>query len=159
MVHHPMSRSSPFFAPDRPTSADSDIGVWARDAGANDKTSWIFAGRDGIQRIYFAASGERARKIISRANCRPTGSFASMRMNRMIHWDSPHELNAYRLLKSNPAVLEFSEQPCVIHYPLGGTDHRHYPDSLPKQLRPKFFGKLKPHPMRAEQMWPIEPGC
>lgn len=46
----------------------------------------------------------------------------------MIHWESPHELNAFRLLDANSAVLEFSEQPLIIKYLLDGGEHEHYPD-------------------------------
>ncbi|MBI5921926.1 MAG: hypothetical protein HY847_09750 [Betaproteobacteria bacterium] len=49
-------------------------------------------------------------------------------MNRQIHWDSPHELNAYRLLECNPSVTHFADQPCVIHYRLGDKDYHHFPD-------------------------------
>lgn len=87
-------------------------------------------GRDGILDIKFVAAGQRSRKIISRSNTRSTGRFPSQRMDRMVHWDSPHELNAYRLLDSNPLVIAFAEQPCIINYRLGGEEFRHYPDSV-----------------------------
>lgn len=100
-------------------------------------------GRDGILDIKFVAAGQRSRKIISRSNTRPTGRFPSQRMNRMIHWDSPHELNAYRLLDSNPSVLAFAEQPCVINYRLGDKDFRHYPDSLVKTTTTNVLWEVK----------------
>jgi hypothetical protein len=49
-------------------------------------------------------------------------------MNRMIQWESPHELNAFRLLDADPAVSRFEEQPLVVHYVLDGVEHEHYPD-------------------------------
>ena len=49
-------------------------------------------------------------------------------MGRMMHWESPHELNAFRLLDCNPAVLGFAEQPLVVRYLLDGVEHKHYPD-------------------------------
>lgn len=51
-------------------------------------------------------------------------------MKRMIQWESPHELNAYRLLDCDPAVVSFEEQPLEIRYELNGEAHRHYPDVL-----------------------------
>jgi hypothetical protein len=88
---------------------------------------------DGILSVQFPQYGElRARKVISRSNTRPTGRYPSFRMERMIHWRSVHELNAYRLLDCNPAVIEFSEQPCVISYRLYGHDQEHYPASRVK---------------------------
>ncbi|MBB2486985.1 TnsA endonuclease N-terminal domain-containing protein [Mitsuaria sp. WAJ17] len=46
----------------------------------------------------------------------------------MLHWESTHELNAFRLLDANPAVLSISEQPLTIRYVLNGVEHDHYPD-------------------------------
>lgn len=72
----------------------------------------------------------RARKVISRSKARPTGKFPSWKMGRMMHWESIHELNAYRLLDANPAVTAFYEQPLTIRFVLDGEQHRHYPDTL-----------------------------
>lgn len=72
----------------------------------------------------------RARKVISRSKARATGKYPSWKMGRMVHWESPHELNAYRLLDANPDVISFHEQPLVIRYILGGIEHLHYPDVL-----------------------------
>jgi len=49
-------------------------------------------------------------------------------MKRMLQWESPHELNAFRLLDANPAVGRFEEQPLVVNYVLDGIQHDHYPD-------------------------------
>ena len=98
---------------------------------------------DGICSIEFVRNGERSRKVVGRSNSRPTGRYPSFRMKRMIQWDSPHELNAYRLLDSNPNVLEFSEQPCIIHYRLNGVEHRHYPDSLVRTKNGKTLWEVK----------------
>lgn len=46
----------------------------------------------------------------------------------MLHWESTHELNAFRLLDANPAVLRFCEQPLTVRYVLDGVEHDHYPD-------------------------------
>lgn len=70
----------------------------------------------------------RSRKVISRSKARGSGKYPSWKMGRMIHWESPHELNAFRLLDANSAVLEFAEQPLVIKYRLDGVEHEHYPD-------------------------------
>jgi hypothetical protein len=48
----------------------------------------------------------------------------------MIQWESPHELNAYRLLDCDSAVVSFQEQPLEIRYEMNGEVHRHYPDVL-----------------------------
>jgi hypothetical protein len=51
-------------------------------------------------------------------------------MQRMIHWESPHERNAYRLLDADCSVHSFSEQPLVIWFRLNGEKRPHYPDVL-----------------------------
>ncbi len=48
----------------------------------------------------------------------------------MLQWESPHELNAFRILDANPDVRTFREQPCVIRYTLAGESRIHYPDLL-----------------------------
>jgi len=64
-------------------------------------------------------------------------------MKRMIHWDSPYELYAYRLLDIDYGVLEFHEQPCVIHYCLAGQNQRHFPDILVKTRDGKMLLEVK----------------
>jgi len=38
----------------------------------------------------------------------------------MLHWDSIHELNAFRLLDCDPGVAVFGEKPCQIEYVMEG---------------------------------------
>lgn len=100
--------------------------------------------RDEILSIEFAPDGERARRVVSRSNCRPTGKFPSLlRMNRTIHWESPHELNAFRLLESNCAITAYREQPCVIRFRLAGQEHLHYPDCLVTTSTAKALWEIK----------------
>jgi hypothetical protein len=51
-------------------------------------------------------------------------------MNRMLQWESPNELNAFRLLDCDPEVVCFMEQPCEIKYLQDGKTRRHFPDIL-----------------------------
>jgi len=51
-------------------------------------------------------------------------------MDRMIQWESTPELNAFRLLDSDPTVIRFSEQPCAISYLQDGVVRSHVPDIL-----------------------------
>lgn len=87
----------------------------------------------------------RARRVVSRSNSRPTGKYPSWKMRRMMQWESQHECHALMLLDSNPAVLSFSEQPCLIRYYLDGEICRHYPDILviTQQSRELWEIKLK----------------
>lgn len=88
-------------------------------------------GKNCIVDIKYPDQGKiRARKVISRSKGRSTGKYPSWKMRRMVHWESPHELNAFRLLDANPAVVSFHEQPLVIRFVLGGVEHLHYPDVL-----------------------------
>lgn len=84
-----------------------------------------------ILEITFPPEGMvRARRIVSRSRARPTGKYPSWKMGRMVQWESPNELNAYRLLDANPAALAYHEQPLTITYKLNGEVHKHYPDTM-----------------------------
>ncbi len=66
-------------------------------------------------------------------------------MGRMMHWESPHELNAFRLLDADPDVLKFAEQPLVVIYVLDGMKREHYPDVLIYwSNRTKALWEIKP---------------
>lgn len=101
--------------------------------------------RDQILSVDFPEDGKiRARKVISRSKARPTGKYPSWKMGRMVHWESQHELNAFRLLDANSAVLEFFEQPLVIHFILDGEHHRHYPGVLVNLRATRELWEIKP---------------
>lgn len=86
----------------------------------------------------------RARKVVTRSRARSTGKFPSWKMGRMVQWESPNELNAYRLLDANPSVKKFYEQPLVILYELDGEAHRHIPDALVEGLLHRELWEIKP---------------
>lgn len=101
--------------------------------------------QDKILSIEYPPDGKhRARKVISRSKARPTGKYPSWKMGRMVHWESPHELNAYRLLDANPAVISFHEQPLIIHFILNGEEHPHYPDVLVDFGTTRELWEIKP---------------
>lgn len=82
-----------------------------------------------ITSVIFATPEQvRARKVVTRSRARSTGKFPSLKMHRMLQWESEHEKNAMYLLEANPAVTELREQPCVIHYSDGSGPRLHYPD-------------------------------
>lgn len=102
-----------------------------------------FAG-DAILEIAFPQFGDvRSRTVVSRSRARPTGRYPSWKMGRMLQWESHNELNAMRLLDATPNVLQFSDQPCVIRYRLGGKDFRHYPDTLVNTAKVNSFWEIK----------------
>jgi hypothetical protein len=61
----------------------------------------------------------------------------------MMHWESIHELNAFRLLDSDPNVTSYSEQPCKIVYFLDGVERVHYPDILVTTAARKQLWEVK----------------
>jgi hypothetical protein len=61
----------------------------------------------------------------------------------MMQWESTHELNAFRLLDSNPAVLRFTEQPCKITYLQDGVVRTHFPDILVEYVDRKELWEVK----------------
>jgi hypothetical protein len=84
-----------------------------------------------ILAIYTPEFGiNRCRKIATRSRSRPTGKYPSWKMNRMVQWESQHELNAYRLLDAETTVHTFYEQPFKIIYTVNGEQLLHYPDVL-----------------------------
>jgi hypothetical protein len=84
-----------------------------------------------VLNISFAPPDQlRSRKVVSRSNARPTGKYPSWKMNRMLHWESVNELNAFRLLDCDPKVKSFSEQPCEITFVQNGAIRTHFPDLL-----------------------------
>jgi hypothetical protein len=95
-----------------------------------DMTSTSNAPRNlGITSLIFASLEQlRARKVVTRSRARSTGKFPSLKMKRMLQWESENEKNAMYLLESNPAVTELREQPCEIHYCDGLDQKLHYPD-------------------------------
>lgn len=76
------------------------------------------------------ADGEsvRARKVVSRSNSRVTGKFPSIKVGRMVHWESQIERDAILLLDVDPEIVAFREQPARIVYAQDGELKEHYPD-------------------------------
>jgi len=80
--------------------------------------------------ILFPETGGRSREIVSRSRHRPTGKYPSWKMSRMMEWESPGELNAFRLLDADPRTISYCEQPFAIRFALDGRTHTHFPDIL-----------------------------
>ena len=86
---------------------------------------------DVVVEIMRPAKGRlRSRIVVSRSRARGTGRYPSWKMGRMLQWESPHELNGFRLLDADPTVLAFHEQPFVIRFTHSNETHVHYPDVL-----------------------------
>lgn len=101
--------------------------------------------KQGIQAILFPEAGRlRSRRIISRSRVRPTGKYPSLKLGRMVHWESVYELHAFRLLDCDSNVRTFAEQPCEIRYVLHECEHSHFPDVLVVHADRKEFWEIKP---------------
>jgi hypothetical protein len=61
----------------------------------------------------------------------------------MLQWESPHELNAFRILDADPVVLFFQEQPVELEFVFGGEIRRHYPDLLVRTGTVREFWEIK----------------
>lgn len=101
-------------------------------AGGNTEAAFVRVSalsHDPIVAIRYPEAGKlRARKVISRSKSTSSGKYPSWKVRRMLHWESPHELHAFRLLDAHASVLRFTEQPLVVTYVMDGVQHDHYPD-------------------------------
>jgi hypothetical protein len=113
-----------------------------RTAAKHDQT--VFSSRGEIRSIVFPEDGRiRSRKVVTRSRARSTGKYPSWKMGRMMQWESTHELNAFRILDCDPAVLRFVEQPCEICYIHDGLEKTHYPDILVEYRDHKELWEVK----------------
>lgn len=81
--------------------------------------------------INLAKSGTRMRKVVRRSNYRMTGKFPSFKNDRMMHWESKYERDAFHLLETCPLVKSYSEQPALLRYnDEDDVTRLHYPDIL-----------------------------
>lgn len=98
-----------------------------------------------ITSIIFPPVGTlRWRDVVSRSQSRPSGKYPSVKMGRMLQWESRNELNAFRLLDCDPQVRVFTEQPCKIQYMSGGVATYHVPDILVEIDGRKELWEVKP---------------
>lgn len=103
---------------------------------------------DAVIEIIRPEAGKyRSRTVVSRSRSRGTGRYPSWKMGRMIQWESPNELNAFRLLDADPAVRAFHEQPLVVRFVLDQKNHLHYPDLLVEWRSGR------------RELWEIKPAC
>jgi hypothetical protein len=94
--------------------------------------------------INFPKDGKiRSRKVVKRSNARMTGKYPSLKMQRMMQWESEHESNAMRIFDATVEVIAFNEQPCEIVYEMDGEWFRHYPDFLIQTLDGNTFCEVK----------------
>lgn len=101
---------------------------------------------DGGVAIEMAKLDERMRKVVARFNFRMTGKYPSRKNNRMVQWESHHELATFRILEICSYVKSYREQPArIIFCDEDKVTHIHYPDIL-VQLKSglELFLEVKP---------------
>jgi hypothetical protein len=104
-----------------------------------------FGGTAEITEIIFPSAGQlRSRSVVTRSRARGTGKYPSLKMGRMLQWESRNELNAFRLLDCCPTVTRFMEQPCQICYTQSGQSKSHYPAILVEISGRKELWEVKP---------------
>lgn len=71
----------------------------------------------------------RARSIVTRSGRGYRGKFPSLKLGRLVHWESLLERDAILQTEYDPSVLTYQEQPCVVtYYDAEGTVRRYTPD-------------------------------
>jgi hypothetical protein len=86
------------------------------------------------------------REVVSRSRSCPTGKYPSWKMRRMMQWESPAELKAFRLLDCDSSVTAFVEQPCDVVYFNGLEQKRHVPDIYVESCERKELWEIKIDP-------------
>ena len=71
-----------------------------------------------------------ARKVVTRSGRKVRGLFPSRKLKRMVQWESLLERDAILLFEFSAGVLNYQEQPCLIHYFDDESDshRRYFPD-------------------------------
>lgn len=88
----------------------------------------------------------RVRKVVTRSGKRFRGKFPSLKLNRMVHWESMLERDAIFHFEYHPLVLSYQEQPSIeIYYDKEGEQHRYFPDfRLTFRDGEELFVEVKP---------------
>jgi hypothetical protein len=69
-----------------------------------------------------------SRKVVTRSGRNYRGNFPSKKLNRMVEWESLLERDAILHFEFSSGVVDYQEQPEVIHFEQDGETRRYYPD-------------------------------
>jgi len=83
------------------------------------------------------------RKITNKGGKKVIGKFPSLKMGRLIWWESQIERDYIYLLEFDPAVISYEEQPLRISYYLNGKERRYTPDFLVRKAGKKLIIEVK----------------
>lgn len=92
----------------------------------------------------------RVRNITNKGGNKLIGKFPSVKLGRIVWYESPLERDFLYLLEIDPDVISYQEQPGRIYYSLGGKKRRYTPDLLVRRSRKKQIIEVKIK-KRAEQ--------
>ena len=71
----------------------------------------------------------KVRKVVTRSGKRFRGKTPSIKLARMVEWESLHERDAIPHFECHPLIVHYQEQPSVeIYYDALGESHRYVPD-------------------------------
>jgi hypothetical protein len=86
----------------------------------------------------------KARKITNKRTKKVIGKFPSLKMGRLVWWESQIERDYIYLLEFDPAVISYEEQPLRISYHLNGKERHYTPDFLVKRTDKSLIIEVKP---------------
>lgn len=99
-------------------------------------------GKMGINKVARARVG---RKISNRAGFKKViGNFPSIKMNKMVCWESQLERDFIVLLEFDNDVVEYREQPLEIAFTCEGKPHKYYPDFYVRRRSSEELIEVKP---------------
>ena len=71
----------------------------------------------------------KVRKVVTRSGRHHRGKFPSLKLNRMVHWESFLERDAILHFEYHPLVTSYQEQPSIeAYYDAAGAVRTYYPD-------------------------------
>jgi hypothetical protein len=101
--------------------------------------------RDKAIKILIAGECEMGvRRITNHGFLKRIGKFPSLKLGRMVWWESPVERDYIHLLEADSIVSFYQEQPLRIHFILDGKEYFYTPDFLVKRQSKIQIVEVKP---------------
>lgn len=92
-----------------------------------------------------------ARKITNAGTTKLIGKFPSLKLGRIVWYESLLERDYLYLLEIDPDVVSYREQPGRIYYLLNGRGHHYTPDLLVERRHTRQIVEVKPKRKTAEE--------
>ena len=86
----------------------------------------------------------KARKISNRGTKKVIGKFPSLKLNKIVWWESQIERDYIFLLEIDPEVITYTEQPLRLQYQFKGKAHHYTPDFLVEKPNSTQIIEVKP---------------